>query len=183
MSQTSEGGQGRDRLGLPTAHRSQVVVAVVAVVVLALVAFGVIAYVQGLTSLTAATPSPTPTPKPLALPVQIGELSRDPAVKVQASTDPMSKAQLLSAKYAKGGKDTLIAVAARPIESSERLLNQLGVVDPFSVGDGRCGRTRDQLNACAVGRGTTAVLAIALAGQQPAELIAQAQQILGAVTA
>lgn len=168
-------------MGLPTARRNQVVVAVVAVVVVALVAFGVIAYVQGLTRLTAGTPSPSPTPKPLALPVQIGELSRDPAVKVTASIDPMSKAQLLSATYAKGGKDALIAVAARPIESGERLLIQLGVVDPFSVGEGRCGRTRDQLNACAVGRGTTAVLAIALVGQQPAELVAQAQQIIGAI--
>ncbi len=169
------------QLDEPPRRTRMVVYAVLAVLVLMIVA-GVIGYVA---SLQAAPKQPievvTSLQAPLQLPLQAGTLARDPNKGLNPSTDPDTKVLSQSATYNRDGKATVIVVASRPVTDAQKLLQDAGAQAVRPVGDGFCGRTSEDYDACTIVRGNTAVLGVALADQTPEELMAEVVSVSEAI--
>lgn len=116
---------------------------------------------------------------PLALPVTVGDYSRN----VNQGASPSSGAdgkQAVAATYAKGGQAAITVLAARPTTDLKTFLIDLNVGAVQAVEDAQCGiqGDGDNYSACAVVRDGTGILVLDLQGSLSREsLVAIAKQV------
>lgn len=150
----------------------------VLVLVVVIVA-GVAAYF--INSAQPADPSVRPSSKwALALPVQIGDYSRDPNAGGSPSAD--SGRTTVSATYAKGGKDAVVVLMSRPESNLKTFMKDAAMnavtEQELSNGSGsaQCGTSSDNnYTGCVVLQDDTAVLVMGLLDQSRQELADLAQ--------
>lgn len=164
-------------------QRTNVPIRIMIVALLALlVTVGGVAY---LTTRTTEQGSPTQTPiapdptGPPVLPLRAGEYAREPGDATAPPDFGVDRSiQTTYANYLRNNEPVLIAVAARPVEDSKALFDQIKIRAQREVGDGWCGRDGSGLDVCILQRGRTAVLTFGLRDQTPEEIMQATQLIL-----
>lgn len=152
-----------------------------------LITVGVIAFLFTRTTATvtpdAAPLPPEPTGAP-TLPLQTGDYAREPGEAAAPPDFGVDRTiQTSSAYYRRDGQNALIAVAARPVDDPQALLDQISVRAQRQVGDGWCGREETaDLDVCILNRNRTAVLTVGLRDQTPDEIMQATGQILQETT-
>lgn len=122
---------------------------------------------------------------PLALPIQVGAYSRDPATTTRPSTH--NGITTLSATYAKDDKDAVVVLMSRPATDLDQFMSEAAmnaVTDQALTegGNAKCGTSLDNNHtSCAVIQDSTAVLVVGLLDQPRSDLAELAHTV--AVTA
>ncbi len=123
------------------------------------------------------TPTPTPASWPLALPVTIGEYSRDANEGATPTTGTDGK-QTVSATYSRDGKPAAVILLSRPHSDGQQFMQDANMNAVAEVEPGWCGISGDNnLDACVVIRDGTAVLVLAMADFSRTELMELTVQV------
>lgn len=148
-------------------------------VVLVVIVAGIAAYFIN----TAQPADPTARPSStweLALPVQVGDYSRDPNAGSSPSAD--GGRTTVSATYAKGGKDAVVVLMTRPESDLKKFMKDaaMNAVTEQELSNGKgtaqCGTSSDNnYTGCVVLQDDTAVLVMGLLDQSRQELADLAQ--------